>query len=933
MLRLPTLVGLLSLLVACDGKETSDTQPPTVDSSSPVTDGGDSGEGGSDSATEPETDVDGDGYDAESAGGDDCDDTRYSVNPGADDLVGDGVDQNCDGVDGVDADGDGHASEASGGDDCDDAEATVYAGADDELGDKVDQDCDGHDGYDVDGDGYESEDAGGDDCDDDNDAVNPGMAEVCGDGLDNDCDGQADDEGSADAITWYADADDDGYGSEHYTLVSCGQPDGYVTDATDCDDLDADVFPGANEVCNGQDDDCDDEADELGADGGSVWYADNDGDTYGDSTVTAESCDQAEGYVDNGDDCNDSNDAIHPGTAETCDDVDEDCDGTVDESPIDASTYYADSDGDGYGDADTTTQSCDLASGWIDNALDCDDSSADVSPAGQEVCEAVGIDEDCDGLINDDDGSMADPNTFYADDDSDGYGDASNDAEACEAPSGYVADSTDCDDTDGAVNPGASEVCDEAGVDEDCDGLANDDDLGAGGASAWYADADGDGYGDPAVSTAACDSDGSFVADSSDCDDTDSAVNPGAAEICDDADTDEDCSGAADDDDATATGQTTWYVDGDGDGYGDDELSTDTCNQPSGTVDVGGDCDDSTASANPDGTDTWYDGVDGDCDGGSDYDADGDGYDSSDYGGDDCDDTDDGVGPGATETWYDGADDDCDGLSDYDADGDGYDSSTYGGEDCDDGDSSVYPDAIELDASKDNNCDGDVESIPVANASYDASSSTLFHCDAMYLDGSGSVDPDGTALSYDWELTSAPKDSELTTDDIEEVSDESPQVRSDVTGNYTFGLTVSDELGNESEQDEVTLVVTTRLTNSGPVADPGSDQSTTASSSCSYSSYTWTCDDCSDVTFTLDASASSDADGDTMSHSWAITSGESSGELDATEGDSVTATIYGIAATYGTSNSTVMVVTQTTEDCYGATDTEDITLTLYCEGS
>ena len=932
-MRLPLLFGLLTVLVACDDKETVDTGPATTNDTS-SDGGGDGGDGGTtDTAQKDPTDKDGDGYDAESAGGDDCDDDRYSINPGADDIVGDGVDQNCDGLDGVDADGDGQASEASGGDDCNDEDATIYVDADDELGDGIDQNCDGNDGYDADGDGFEAEDAGGDDCDDDDASINPGESEVCGDGLDNDCDGSADDEGSADAVTWYADADDDGYGSEHYTLVSCAQPDGYVEDATDCDDLDAEVFPGANEVCNDEDDDCDGDIDEPGADGGSTWYADNDGDTYGDASVTAESCDEADGYVDNGDDCNDADADIHPGASETCDDTDQDCDSSVDEDAVDAPTWYEDADGDTYGDSDSTTRACDEASGWVSNALDCDDSDAAVSPAGTEVCDDFDVDEDCDGLVNDDDGSMGEANTFYADADADGYGDPDSDTNACEAPTGYVSDATDCDDSDGTINPGAPEVCDEAGVDEDCDGLVNDDDKGAGGASVWYEDADGDGYGNPASSASACDSDGAYVSDSTDCDDDDADVNPGASEICDADNVDEDCSGDADDEDENATGQTTWYADSDGDGYGDPDTSWDTCDQLTNTVDVAGDCDDSDASANPDGTDVWYDGVDGDCDGGSDYDADGDGDDSSDYGGGDCDDTDASIGPSATEVWYDGDDTDCDGLSDYDADVDGYDSQTYGGEDCDDMDASVYPEASEVDATKDNDCDGEVEVIPEAVASYDADTSSLLHCDAIYLDGSGSSDPDGTSLSYAWEVLSVPETSEVTDDDVEETTDESPTVRSDVVGDYSFGLTVSDELGNTSEQDSITVTVDTRLTNSGPVAEPGDDQTSSSSSSCSYSSYTWTCDDCSDVEFTLDASSSTDADGDTLSHAWEITSGESYGELSASEGDSVTATMYGISATYGTSNSAAMVVTLSSTDCYGATDTDTVTLTFYCEGS
>ena len=174
--------------------------------------------------------------------------------------------------------------------------------------------------------------------------------------------------------------------------------------------------------------------------------------------------------------------------------------------------------------------------------------------------------------------------------------------------------------------------------------------------------------------------------------------------------------------------------DADGDGYTESE----------------GDCDDGDASTSPDATETWYDGVDSDCDGASDYDVDGDGHDSSSYGGLDCDDDDSATSPDATETWYDGVDSDCDGASDYDVDGDGHDSSSYGGTDCDDTADTVSPDAAEVwydgidddcDSSNDDDADGD---------GYAASgfSGGLFgggDCD----DGDAGVSPGATESWYD----------------------------------------------------------------------------------------------------------------------------------------------------------------------------------------
>jgi Putative metal-binding motif len=121
----------------------------------------------------------------------------------------------------------------------------------------------------------------------------------------------------------------------------------------------------------------------------------------------------------------------------------------------------------------------------------------------------------------------------------------------------------------------------------------------------------------------------------------------------------------------------------------------------------GDDCDDGDASINPGATDTPYDGVDSDCGGGSDNDGDGDGYVGADYGGDDCDDGDPRINPGAEELWYDYIDQDCDGASDFDQDGDGHDDDRWGGDDCMDTDPDAYPGAYERpNDDVDQDCDG-----------------------------------------------------------------------------------------------------------------------------------------------------------------------------------------------------------------------------------
>ena len=119
--------------------------------------------------------------------------------------------------------------------------------------------------------------------------------------------------------------------------------------------------------------------------------------------------------------------------------------------------------------------------GFFDD--DCDDADPNINPAAEEFCD--GIDNDCDGSV--DENVLL---TFYTDDDGDGYGDGEAPQEACEAGDGLALTGTDCDDSLADSYPGAPERCD--GLDNDCDEVI-DEDL----QEEWYADEDGDGYGDP----------------------------------------------------------------------------------------------------------------------------------------------------------------------------------------------------------------------------------------------------------------------------------------------------------------------------------------------------------------------------------------------------------------------------------------------------
>ncbi|NBT37798.1 MAG: hypothetical protein EBT21_06770 [Actinobacteria bacterium] len=314
--------------------------------------------------------------------------------------------------------------------------------------------------------------------------------------------------------------------------------DGFLA-SQDCDDADPATFPGAAEVCNGVDDDCDGSVDD-GASDAPLWFLDGDGDGYGDPNGFLSSCAQPYRYVSNQEDCDDTDAAVRPDTVETCNGVDDDCDGSVDENPTVAGggiTVYIDRDHDHHGGAqgyDEQIVVCEAEEGWALENDDCDDANAATHPGAVEICNAV--DDDCDGSADD---HTVDGNVYFFDGDGDGFGDNLNTAR-CNAPPGYIAFGTDCDDTLYNVYPGAPELCDL--LDNNCNGTP---DEGAA-LNTWYFDNDHDGAGAPGAQVQmSCVSTGNYTGlTEDDCDDVDASVYVGAPELLDRKDND--CDGIVD---------------------------------------------------------------------------------------------------------------------------------------------------------------------------------------------------------------------------------------------------------------------------------------------------------------------------------------------------------------------------------------------------
>jgi hypothetical protein len=387
--------------------------------------------------------------------------------------------------------------------DCDDDQPSVYLGAP-ELCDGIDNDCDGAvpvDEQDLDADTFFACD---DDCDDNDPTRAPDQLEVC-DAIDQDCDGSIDE-------------DFDGDGDGFFTPLNVGCLVTYTS--LDCDDATPSTYPGAAELCDAVDSNCNGSLVDtfLNSDGDpEPDCVDPDDDNDGDPDVT---------------DCADANSTIYTGAPELCDAIDSDCDGSL----VD---QFADADTDGTPDCIDLDNDND----GVNDAFDCAPTDPLVYPNAPEACDS--IDSDCDGdLVDGYLNTDGDPEPDCVDLDDDGDGDP---------------DTTDCAALDATIYTGAPELCDA--LDSDCDGDLVDE----------FADLDGDD--DPDCTDDDIDGDG--FPNAVDCGPEDGAIYPNAPEVCDSIDSD--CDGDLVDGDVDTDGDgepDCVDPDDDGDGLSDDDEAT-----------------------------------------------------------------------------------------------------------------------------------------------------------------------------------------------------------------------------------------------------------------------------------------------------------------------------------------------------------------------
>ncbi len=544
-------------------------------------------------------DIDGDGV----PNGSDCAPANAAIYPGAQESC-DSLDNDCNGVTDdpgatgctqwfQDVDGDGTGAGAgkclcgafgaytsASGSDCNDLNKNIHVGAT-EICNDADDNCSGviDEGCDDDLDlwcdatmtviGTPAVCANGkQDCNDGAAGIHPGQGEICGNGVDDNCDGLTDTgDNLTGCVNFYSDSDGDGYGNKALSSCLCAATSLYTTQlGGDCNDFDANVSPKAQEICNGKDDDCDGTVDGATASDCKLFFNDVDGDKFGVSTDQKCQCAAAGTYTATvGGDCNDNATAIRPNALEVCNGIDDNCDGITDPSNTqDCSPFFKDADGDNYGNYLAGSKCmCAAGNGYVAEGGDCDDANKDVHPNATEICN--GLDDNCDNSV--DPINTSGCTNFHLDMDGDNYGQTWAQC-ACAAIGFYSAvNGDDCDDTKASINPGAPEICD--GQDNDCNSQTDE-----GVQVTYYLDSDADGYGTGAGNAQCKATPGFSVLLSGDCNDANKDVHPFATETCNSVD--DNCNGQTDE----GAQPVAWYIDSDGDGFGDPAVSQVSCTAP-----------------------------------------------------------------------------------------------------------------------------------------------------------------------------------------------------------------------------------------------------------------------------------------------------------------------------------------------------------------